>query len=314
MTNVATGSVPSDLSLVVIQLFKGPLYRDSHEKLWDSMLRLRARVSDYVATIGLLMEVDESDGYAYLRSRPDDGDVAYPRLVVRHTLAYHVSLLLALLRKRMAEFDATSPEARLVLTREQIVELIRVHLPDSNDEVRSAKAVDGYLKRVEELGFVQRLRGDDDRFEVKRILRAFVDGQWLADFDRRLDEYLGTANDDIEEIAFTGSRSSTGARSTSGCGPSRSMVATHCSPVTSGRANRRSSMPSRRCCCPRTASRTTRRPVPRPESVIFARTCSVTTRRNGTRRPAARDRSASGTTATTRCSWACSPTLTSTTT
>ena len=69
----------------------------------------------------------------------------------------------------------------------------------------SAKAVDGYLKRIEELGFVQRLRGDDDRFEIKRILRAFVDGQWLADFDRRLDEYLGTSNDDLEEMNRDGS-------------------------------------------------------------------------------------------------------------
>lgn len=194
MSSEANGA--SDLSLVVIQLFKGPLYRESHEKLWDALVRLRARVSDYVATIGLLLEVDESDGYAYLRSRPDEGDAAYPRLVMRHTLPYHVSLLLALLRKRLAEFDATSSEPRLVLTREQIVELFRVHLPESSDEVRSAKTVDGYLKRIEELGFVQRLRGDDNRFEVKRILRAFVDGQWLADFDRRLDEYLGgTANE-----------------------------------------------------------------------------------------------------------------------
>lgn len=193
MSSDANGA--SDLSLVVIQLFKGPLYRESHEKLWDALVRLRARVSDYVATIGLLLEVDESDGYAYLRSRPDEGDAAYPRLVMRHTLPYHVSLLLALLRKRLAEFDSTSSEPRLVLSREQIVELFRVHLPESSDEVRSAKTVDGYLKRIEELGFVQRLRGDDSRFEVKRILRAFVDGQWLADFDRRLDEYLGaTAN------------------------------------------------------------------------------------------------------------------------
>ena len=199
MSNVTTSSTPSDLSLVVIQLFKGPLYRDSNEKLWGSMLRLRSRVSDYVATIGLVLEVDDSDGYAYLRSRPDDGDVVYPRLVVRHTLPYHVSLLLALLRKRLAEFDATSSEARLVLTREQVVELLRVPLPESSDEVRSTRAVDGYLKRIEELGFVQRLRGDDDRFEVKRILRAFVDGQWLGDFDRRLDEYLGTTSEDLDE-------------------------------------------------------------------------------------------------------------------
>jgi len=43
---VASGE-PSDLSLVVIQLFRGPLYRDSNEKLWGSMLRLRSRASDY---------------------------------------------------------------------------------------------------------------------------------------------------------------------------------------------------------------------------------------------------------------------------
>lgn len=190
MSDIAAGTGPSDLSLVVIQLLKGPLYRDDTEKLWDAMVRLRSRVSDYVATLGLLLEIDESDGYAYLRSRPDDGETPYPRLVVRHTLPYHVSLLLAMLRKRLAEFDATSSEARLVLTREQIVELIRVHLPESSDDVRVTKAVDGYLKRIEELGFVQRLRGDEDRFEIKRILRAFVDGQWLTDFDQRLDEYI----------------------------------------------------------------------------------------------------------------------------
>lgn len=190
MTVVGTTEAPGDLSLVVIQLLKGPLYRDTHEKLWEPMLKLRAGVADYVSVLGLVLEVDEGDGYAYLRSRPDDGEVSFPRLVVRHTLPYHVSLLLALLRKRLAEFDATSPDTRLVLTREQIVELLRVYLPDSTDEVKSAKAVDGYLKRVEELGFVQRLRGDADRFEVKRILRAFVDGQWLAEFDQRLDDHL----------------------------------------------------------------------------------------------------------------------------
>lgn len=200
-TGASTG--PSDLSLVVIQLLKGPVYRDGNEKLWDAMARLRSRVSDYVGTLGLVLEVDESDGYAFLRSRPDDGDAAYPRLVVRHTLPYHVSLLLALLRKRLAEFDATSSEARLVLTREQVVELMRVHLPDSSDEVKATRAVDAYLKRIEELGFVQRLRGDEEHFEVKRILRAFIDGQWLADFDARLDEYI-SASHASEETGLDG--------------------------------------------------------------------------------------------------------------
>jgi hypothetical protein len=62
MTTVGTTEAPSDLSLVVIQLLKGPLYQESHDKLWDSMLKLRAQVADYVGVPGLLLEIDESDG------------------------------------------------------------------------------------------------------------------------------------------------------------------------------------------------------------------------------------------------------------
>jgi hypothetical protein len=53
MSNTPTSIRPSDLSLVVIQLMKGPVYKDGNEKLWDALVRLHSRVSDYVATIGL---------------------------------------------------------------------------------------------------------------------------------------------------------------------------------------------------------------------------------------------------------------------
>ena len=36
---------------------------------------------------------------------------------------------------------------------------------------------------------MRRLRGQDGMFEVQRILKAFVDAQWLADFDARLAAY-----------------------------------------------------------------------------------------------------------------------------
>jgi hypothetical protein len=202
MTTVRAADGPGDLSLVAIQLLKGPLYRDAHERLWEALMRLRSQVNDYVGVLGLLLEVDESDGYAYLRSCPeDDSELAYPRLIARHTLPFHVSLLLALLRKRLAEFDASSSDARLILSREQIVEMIRIYLPDTSDEVKTSKSVDGYVKRIEEIGFLQRLRGDDEQFEVRRIVRAFVDGQWLSNFDRRLDEYLEGTDGGADTVA-----------------------------------------------------------------------------------------------------------------
>jgi hypothetical protein len=112
-------------------------------------------------------------------------------------------MLLALLRKRLAEFDATSSETRLVLRRSQIVEMLRLFLAESANEARIVDQVDAHINRVIELGFLQRLRAAPDLFEVRRILKAYVDGQWLADFDRHLAEYLGE-NANGDEGAATG--------------------------------------------------------------------------------------------------------------
>lgn len=200
MTDTMPGSPsgPSDLSLIVIQLFKGPVYRDTHEKLWSLLPGLRTQVGDYVSVLGLQVIVDEAEGYAYLRSQPTDDDtLEVPRLVARRTLSFHVSVLLALLRKRLAEFDASSSEVRLVLDREQIVEMLRLFLPESTNDARLVDAIDAHINRVVDMGFLRRLRGEENLFEVRRILKAYVDGQWLSEFDTRLDEYL-------EELAETG--------------------------------------------------------------------------------------------------------------
>jgi hypothetical protein len=37
------------------------------------------------------------------------------------------------------------------------------------------------------------LRGSEDRFEVRRILKSFVDAQWLDEFERRLADYKAKA-------------------------------------------------------------------------------------------------------------------------
>ncbi len=195
-TASSTGTAPSDLSMVVIHLMRGPVYRDTQEQVWDPLLRLRREVGDHVSVVGLNVIVDEAEGYAYLKSRPDgDEEPDVPRLVARRTLSFHVSVLLALLRKRMAEFDASSSDTRLVLTRDQIVDMLRLYLPDSPNEARIVETIDGHIKRVVEMGFLRPLRNQDQVFEVRRILKAFVDGQWLSDFDQRLDEYLALLAD-----------------------------------------------------------------------------------------------------------------------
>mgnify|MGYP001450432987 CR=1 FL=1 len=146
-----------------------------------------------------LVEAMKAEGYAFLKSRPDadesDGAPRLPRLVARRPLSYPVSLMLALLRKRLAEFDAAGGDTRLVLARDEIVELMRVFLPEGSNEARLVDQVDATIAKVVELGFVRRLKPaagsaqDRGHYEVRRILKAFVDAQWLAEFDARLETY-----------------------------------------------------------------------------------------------------------------------------
>ncbi|OEU75474.1 MAG: hypothetical protein BA864_03825 [Desulfuromonadales bacterium C00003093] len=181
-----------DLSAIVVPLLKGVLYQGDNPEQWNSLLHLQVQVRDYMAVLGLELVLDEAEGYAFLRSKPegDDADTPkLPRLVTRRQLSFPVSLLLALLRKKLAEFDAGGGDTRLILSRDEVVELIRVFLPAGSNETRLIDQVDTHLNKVAELGFVRRLRGQERMFEVRRILKAFVDAQWLAEFDQRLAAY-----------------------------------------------------------------------------------------------------------------------------
>ena len=192
-------SAQPDLSTLAITLLKGVIYREGDERLWGSLLNLQARLRDFVVVLGLDLVLDEAEGYAFLKSRPepadDEASPRLPRLVARRPLSFPVSLLLALLRKKLAEFDAGGSDTRLVLTREDIVELVRVFLPDSSNEARLIDQIEAHINKVVDLGFLRRLKPTSGStagpasFEVRRILKAFVDAQWLADFDTRLAAY-----------------------------------------------------------------------------------------------------------------------------
>lgn len=193
MTTATEDASPTyDLSAVVVPLLKGVTYRADDAAHWHALLQLQGRVRDHVAVLGLGLSLDEAEGYAFLRSLPESADPAalkLPRLVARRPLSFALSLLLAMLRKKLAEFDAAGGDTRLILSREQIVELLRVFMPEGTNQTRLIDQVDAQLNKVIELGFVRRLRGQDGMFEVQRILKAFVDAQWLAEFDARLAAY-----------------------------------------------------------------------------------------------------------------------------
>lgn len=182
----------------IIRLMQGVIYRETDEDSWLTLERSGAQVRDHFATIGVDVVVDDNEGYAFLRSRPDvEGEEALPRLVRRRALTYNVSLLLVLLRKRLVEFETSGSEGRLVLTTEQIVQLLQTFQADSSNEARLVDQAQRTIGKAAELGFLRQLRGQPDHWEVRRILKAYVDAETLSDFADKLHEYAAAgASDD----------------------------------------------------------------------------------------------------------------------
>lgn len=189
----ATGSA-------IIRLMRGVVYRESDEDTWLTLERSGAGVRDHFAAIGVEVVVDDVEGYAYLRSRPEaDGEEAMPRLVRRRALTYNVSLLLVLLRKRLLEFETSGSEGRLVLSTDQLVELLRTFQAESANEARIVDQAERTITQAADLGFLRQLRGQPDHWEVRRILKAYVDAQGISDFAAKLAQYAGRATAATDE-------------------------------------------------------------------------------------------------------------------
>jgi hypothetical protein len=177
-------------SLVIVSLLRGVVYREEDPNIWTKLLAVEAQVRDYVRVMGLDLVIAEDEGFSWLASAsPENEDEKLPPLVVKRQLSYPVSLLLALLRRRLSEHDASTGEARLIVSREEIVNMIRTFLPSGTNEARLVDQIEAHINKAIELGFVRRLKLENNKYEVRRIIKAFIDAQWLSDFNTRLDEY-----------------------------------------------------------------------------------------------------------------------------
>ena len=174
----------------VIELMRGVVYQESHETAWQTLGRHSGQIRDHFATLGVDVIVDDTEGYAYLKTRPDsEGEEPLPRLVRRRTLTHSQSILLVLLRKRLVEFETAGTGDKLVLTRGQLVDDLRTFLPDTAKESRIVDNVDATIRQITEMGFLRSLRDSEDRWEVRRILKAYVDAETLGDYAARLEQY-----------------------------------------------------------------------------------------------------------------------------
>lgn len=194
-------------SEVLVRLLREGVLYDEDADRWATLLNRAREVEAYMLRIGLRLVVVETRGYAYVRAAepPDDGEKPLPGLVHRSQLNYNVSLLLALLRKHLADSEAAGGEVAPLLSFREIAEMMLSFLPASTDEIKLRKRVSGALDRAVKMGFVRPSRANGDEFRVMPVIEAFVDASWLGAFAERMEEYRRYAESRGGDVGDTAS-------------------------------------------------------------------------------------------------------------
>lgn len=184
-------------SNVLIALLKGIVY--SHqEEIWNTLIlpENERDVRNYFADIHLDLIIDKSEGYAYLKQQQTSADEedneqeAPMKLIRRRALTFHVSLLCLLLRKHLIENDQTGESTRAILSREEINSQMKLYMKESTNEAVINKQIDAAIKKVEDEGFLRRMKTEQEQYEVNRIIKAFVNADQVGEWLERYKEYV----------------------------------------------------------------------------------------------------------------------------
>ena len=177
-----------ELSNACISLLKGIITKENKEKVWDTILNYRNQIEDYFRQLGLTLKLYEEEGYCYLQQIEDDETNNLLKLVPKIPLSLHLSLLLVSLRKYMLESTANGDE-KIVISKEEIFIKMKNYLKETSNEIKQEKEIISYIKKVEDMKFIRKLKNSDNKYEILRLLASFVDAQWLDDLDKRILEY-----------------------------------------------------------------------------------------------------------------------------
>src|SRR5882762_3454610 len=178
---------------VFIKLLKGPV--EYLEKTsWELLLQYQVELTRFLQQLGLVLVLEKEDGYAYLEQLRLDEEENVTGWVRRIQLGYEESILLVLLRDMMAEFEVGESTTReLIKKRREIKEYAELFFKENPSRVKFIRDLDRLIDRAEELDFLEKVEHtdppDEEKFRIKKIIKARVDHEILENFKNQLTEH-----------------------------------------------------------------------------------------------------------------------------
>lgn len=175
----------------IIRLLQGVMHSDDKEA-WGLLISYESDVKRYFEGIGLDVVHSEADGYAFLRHQvlPEDGLQRIPRLVEKRALSYPVTILCVLLLERLYRHEAEGGDTgRLILTTEEIKEIMADYLPNKPNVAKLIDSVDAHINKLVAAGLIKRLSDSEEKFEVRQVLKAKIPAEALQEIKEKLREH-----------------------------------------------------------------------------------------------------------------------------
>ena len=179
---------------VLIKLLKGVIYNnDVH---WNQLQTYLTPIREYFRKMGLEVRNFETDGFAYLtqpEADPEAETEPLPRFTKRQPLSFNMTMLCVLLREELRQFDSSDATGQLVIDIAKIRDLLQPYLPENNNEDKFRGKVNNLVNQAKELGFLRQLSGQEDKYEIKPIVKAKIDAETLTNRISKLEEYAANS-------------------------------------------------------------------------------------------------------------------------
>lgn len=175
---------------VVVKLLKGPVeYVD--KSIWEKLLQFKVELTGFLQQLGLMLVLDEQDGFAFVKHALSEDDEAFVSWVQRRSYTYEESIMLILLREMMSEFEVSEATTReLIKRRREIKEYAELHFKEGASRIKFLKDIDRLIDRMEEHDFLHKIENhevaDEQKFRIRKIIKAKVDSEVLETFHQQL--------------------------------------------------------------------------------------------------------------------------------
>lgn len=176
-----------------VKLLQGPVFEDQPD-VWNEIIQYQVELIHYFEKIALELIIDKRDGYSYLKQIELDESGNTIGLVRRMPLTYDLTLVCVLLSEWLLEFESNDLETtNLYITPKQFRDRVEMFFKEKANELKFIRDLNRHLDQCVEMGFLKLVHKDvtdqdENRYEVKRIIKARVPAEELLRFKKQLED------------------------------------------------------------------------------------------------------------------------------